>query len=116
MSDLTLGICIALFAAALVYIRAFSPDGYHASLAVWSAWILSFATIELSAVSDRVHWNTLSWTAWELQSKSGVFSVAFVGGLAVLMYHIAFKFPRKKTFEQGPEGRNLLGRPERGKR
>ena len=71
-------------------------SSYHWSLAVWGLWFGAFVVLELLAVKDWVPWNTLSWTSWELQSRSGVFSVAFLAGLFVLLIHVAFRWPSKR--------------------
>lgn len=106
MSYLSLGTCIGLFLAAAVYMQT-GPSPYYASLAVYAAWGLSFVSLEMGAVADRTNWNTLSWTAWQLQSRSGLFSLAFAAGLFVLLLHIVLpgRWPAGRE-RQGPEGKN----------
>lgn len=81
---------------------------YHWSLLIWGVWFGAFLVLELLAVFDVTPWNTLSWTSWQLQSRSSIFSVAFLAGLAVLLFHVVLRWPNRDKWQppQGPEGRN----------
>jgi hypothetical protein len=84
---------------------------FHWSLAIWAAWGLAFLILELLAVSDRVPWNTLSWTSWQIQARGpGFLSLAAAGGLFVLLLHIVFKWPghKHKLPVEETEGSRLL--------
>ena len=60
---------------------------FQISLCVWGIWALLFVTLETLALCDLVPWNTLSWTVWQLQARSGFFSITIAGGLFVLLLH-----------------------------
>jgi hypothetical protein len=84
---------------------------FHWSLIVWGCWAALFVVLEFLAVFDKTSWNTLSWTAWQLQARSGLFSIAFAGGLFVLLLHILLpgRWPRRGVGypkRDEPEGRN----------
>lgn len=86
-------------------------SAFRVSLVIWSAWAALFVVLEFLAVFDVVPWNTLSWTAWQLQALSGLFSIAFAAGLFVLLLHIVLpgRWPRRGTGypkRDEPEGRN----------
>ena len=78
-------------------------SAWHWSAVIWGVWFAAFVVLELLAAFDRSPWNTLSWTAWELESKSSVFSVAFLAGLAVLAVHIAFRWPNRSRYQPPQE-------------
>lgn len=63
------------------------------SLAVWGAWAAAFLVLELLAVADVVPWNTLSWTAWQIEAWQAWTGLLFAGGLFVLLLHIVFRWP-----------------------
>jgi hypothetical protein len=79
---------------------------FHTSLIVWGAWFFlvlgSFLVLEIFALSDRVAWNTLTWTFRQLFTRNQLFGLAFVAGAAALVVHMFWK--RVKRDE--PEGRN----------
>ena len=67
---------------------------FHWSLLIWGIWGASFLILEMLAVFDRVPWNTLSWTSWQIQARGpGVLSLVAAGGLFVLLLHIVFRWP-----------------------
>lgn len=82
-------------------------SAYQWGLLVWGGWFFSFVVLELLAVFDKTPWNTLSWTAWQIQAHTPGATVAMAAGLFVLLLHIVLPghWPSRRPPE-GPEGRN----------
>ena len=70
------------------------------SLAIWLSWAALFLILELWAVTRwpfEPPWNSLSWTAWQIQARWPITGLAFAGGLFVLLLHIVLPghWPRR---------------------
>lgn len=70
---------------------------FHWSLTVWLSWAALFLVLEIVGLTDRVPWNSLSWTAWQIQARWPITGLAFAGGLFVLLLHIVLPghWPRR---------------------
>jgi len=72
---------------------------FQVSLAVWLSWAFLFLVLETLALLDVVPWNSLSWTAWQIQARWPLTAIGFAGGLFVLLLHIVLpgSWPRRGT-------------------
>lgn len=60
---------------------------------VWAVWFAAFVGLELLAAFGVVPWQTLSSTAWGIESLSDVAKIVILAGLVVLTVHIVFHWP-----------------------
>ena len=75
---------------------------WHSSLLAWGLVALVVLTAELLALSDRVPWNTLTWTIRQTFAHWGQAAyLPFFGLLAVFAAHIVYKRAKKDQ----PEGK-----------
>jgi uncharacterized integral membrane protein len=71
------------------------------SLTVWAGiWATQFLVFEALAWRDKVPWNTLSWTIWQLSARSTMVAMAVTGGMFILTLHFAFGFPNRGRFKR----------------
>jgi hypothetical protein len=77
-------------------------SAFHASLLVWGSLAVLVLGAELVALSDRVVWNSLSWTLWQLMARSFVVLPLLLSLLLVFALHIGRRHPKRDD----PEGRN----------
>lgn len=79
---------------------------FHTSLLIWGTWfglvLGSFLVLEMFALSDRVAWNTLTWTFRQLFTRNQLFGMATVALMAAFVVHLFWKRDKRDD----PEGRN----------
>jgi len=79
---------------------------FHTSITVWGIWFAltlgSFLTLELLGLSDRVGWNSLTWTIRQLFARNQLWGLAFAAALVVFAVHLFWTRDKKND----PEGRN----------
>ena len=76
---------------------------FHRSLLVWGLVALLVLVVELLAWSDRVPWNSLTWTIRQTFAHYGQAAyLPFFGLLAVFAAHIVYR----KSKKDQPEGKN----------
>lgn len=63
------------------------------SYVVWGAWFGAFVVLELLGRFGHVPWRTLSDAAWSLEAWSWEIKLVIFSGLAILLVHIAFRWP-----------------------
>ena len=64
-------------------------------IAVYLPWFLIWVALELTAVWwKQCPWPTLSRTAWDAEDKWTWLQLVFFAGLAILLVHIAFRWPK----------------------
>jgi hypothetical protein len=78
---------------------------FAVSLTVFITVAALVLAVELAGLSDRVPWNSLTWTLGQLMARSWGFVVypAIAAGLLIFLLHIG-KHQHDKRDE--PEGRN----------
>ena len=75
---------------------------WHSSALTWGLVALLVLTVELAGWSDRVPWNTLTWTIRQTFAHYGqLATLGFVAAMAVFVAHILYR----KSKKDQPEGK-----------
>lgn len=63
-------------------------------LLVWGLLFFAFLCLELPAAFGKTPWPTLSSESWSIEKAWTWTQIVFLAGLAVLLVHIVFHWPK----------------------